>query len=100
MKQFCEAEVLTGGGAAMPVAVAERLKARFNLEYVEGYGMTETMSPTHLNPLAAPKRQCLGIAVHETMRRVIDPDTLEELGDGAVGEDHRAWAAGAAGLLE
>lgn len=48
--------------------------------------MTETMSPTHLNPLAAPKRQCLGIAVHETDARVIDPDTLEELGDGTVGE--------------
>ncbi len=79
-------KVLTGGGATMPAAVAERLKTRFNLAYIEGYGMTETMSPTHLNPLAAPKRQCLGIAVHETEARVIDPDTLEELGDGAVGE--------------
>ena len=83
---FARLKVLTGGGATMPAAVAERLKARFNLDYVEGYGMTETMSPTHLNPLAAPKRQCLGIAVHETDARVIDPDTLEELDDGAVGE--------------
>jgi len=83
---FARLKVLTGGGAAMPAAVAERLKARFDLDYIEGYGMTETMSPTHLNPLAAPKRQCLGIAVHETDARVIDPDTLEELGDGVVGE--------------
>jgi len=83
---FARLKILTGGGAAMPAAVAERLKARFNLDYIEGYGMTETMSPTHLNPLAAPKRQCLGVAVHETDARVIDPDTLEELGDGAVGE--------------
>jgi len=83
---FARLKVLTGGGAAMPAAVAERLKARFKLDYVEGYGMTETMSPTHLNPLAAPKRQCLGIAVHETDARVIDSDTLEELGDGGVGE--------------
>jgi fatty-acyl-CoA synthase len=83
---FARLKILTGGGATMPAAVAERLKARFNLDFVEGYGMTETMSPTHLNPLAAPKRQCLGIAVHETDARVIDPDTLEELGDGAVGE--------------
>jgi fatty-acyl-CoA synthase len=83
---FARLKVLTGGGATMPAAVAERLKARFNLDFIEGYGMTETMSPTHLNPLAAPKRQCLGIAVHETDARVIDPDTLEELGDGAVGE--------------
>jgi len=83
---FARLKVLTGGGATMPAAVAERLKARFNLDYIEGYGMTETMSPTHLNPLAAPKRQCLGIAVHETDARVIDPDTLQELGDGTVGE--------------
>jgi fatty-acyl-CoA synthase len=27
-----------------------------------------------------------GIAVHETDARVIEPDTLEELGDGVVGE--------------
>ena len=52
---FAKLKVLTGGGAAMPTAVAERLKSRFGLEFVEGYGMTETMSPTHINPMAAPK---------------------------------------------
>jgi fatty-acyl-CoA synthase len=83
---FAKLKVLTGGGAAMPTAVAERLKGRFGLDFVEGYGMTETMSPTHLNPVAAPKRQCLGIAVHETDARVIDPDSLTELDDNVVGE--------------
>jgi fatty-acyl-CoA synthase len=85
-QSFARLKVLTGGGAAMPAAVAERLKARFGLDFVEGYGMTETMSPTHLNPLAAPKRQCLGIAVHDTDARIIDPDTATERGDEAVGE--------------
>lgn len=85
-ESFARVKLLTGGGAAMPAAVAEWLKARFGLEFIEGYGMTETMSPTHLNPLGASKRQCLGIAVHETDARVIDPDTLVELDDGAVGE--------------
>ncbi|MVT50586.1 AMP-binding protein [Bradyrhizobium yuanmingense] len=85
-KCFAKLKVLTGGGAAMPSAVAERLKGRFGLDFVEGYGMTETMSPTHLNPMAAPKRQCLGIAVHETDARVIDPDSLVELDDNVVGE--------------
>ncbi|MET0723606.1 MAG: long-chain-fatty-acid--CoA ligase [Tardiphaga sp.] len=83
---FAKLKVMTGGGAAMPVAVAERLKSRFGLEFVEGYGMTETMSPTHLNPMAAPKRQCLGIAVHDTDARVIDPETLTELGNDETGE--------------
>ncbi|MBR1126736.1 long-chain-fatty-acid--CoA ligase [Bradyrhizobium iriomotense] len=83
---FAKLKVLTGGGAAMPTAVAERLKGRFGLDFVEGYGMTETMSPTHLNPMAAPKRQCLGIAVHETDARIIDPESLIELDDNVVGE--------------
>jgi fatty-acyl-CoA synthase len=83
---FAKLKVITGGGAAMPVAVAERLKSRFDLEFVEGYGMTETMSPTHINPMAAPKRQCLGIAVHETDARIIDPETLAELGCDETGE--------------
>jgi fatty-acyl-CoA synthase len=83
---FAKLKVITGGGAAMPVAVAERLKTRFSLEFVEGYGMTETMSPTHINPMEAPRRQCLGIAVHQTDARIIDPDTLTELGIDAIGE--------------
>lgn len=83
---FAKLKVITGGGAAMPVAVAERLKTRFDLEFVEGYGMTETMSPTHINPMAAPKRQCLGIAVHETDSRILDPETLADLGRDETGE--------------
>jgi fatty-acyl-CoA synthase len=83
---FAKLKVLTGGGAAMPTAVAERLKGRFGLDFVEGYGMTETMSPTHLNPMAAPKRQCLGIAVQETDARIVDPESLIELDDNVVGE--------------
>jgi fatty-acyl-CoA synthase len=83
---FEKLKVLTGGGAAMPTAVAERLKSRFGLDFVEGYGMTETMSPTHINPMGAPKRQCLGIPVHETDARVIDPDSLVELDDNVTGE--------------
>ena len=34
----------------MPEAVAEQLKRRLGLNYVEGYGMTETMAATHINP--------------------------------------------------
>jgi fatty-acyl-CoA synthase len=83
---FAKLKVMTGGGAAMPVAVAERLKSRFDLEFVEGYGMTETMSPTHINPMAAPKRQCLGIPVHDTDARIIDPETLAELNNDETGE--------------
>jgi fatty-acyl-CoA synthase len=48
--------------------------------------LSETIAPTHINPPDRPKRQCLGIPVHYTDARVIDPETLRELGPGEVGE--------------
>jgi fatty-acyl-CoA synthase len=75
-----------GGGAAMPEAVAQLLQERFQLLYVEGYGMTEFMSPTHINPPLRPKKQCLGIPIFDTHARVIDPDTLLPLGPNQSGE--------------
>jgi len=48
--------------------------------------LTETIAPTHVNPPDRPKRQCLGIPVFNTESRVIDPETLEEVAQGTVGE--------------
>jgi fatty-acyl-CoA synthase len=75
-----------GGGAAMPEAVARKLKDLTGLDYIEGYGLSETIAPTHINPPDRPKRQCLGIPICNTDARVIDPDTLQVLGPGEVGE--------------
>jgi fatty-acyl-CoA synthase len=75
-----------GGGAAMPEAVAQRLKELTGLDYVEGYGLSETIAPTHINPPDRAKKQCLGIPICDTDARVINPDTLAELGVGEVGE--------------
>jgi fatty-acyl-CoA synthase len=76
---------LSGGGAAMPAAVAQRL-ANVGITYVEGYGLTETIGATHINPADHPKQQCLGIPIFDTDSRVIDPVTLRELPPGEVGE--------------
>ena len=77
---------LSGGGAAMPQAVAERLLAEFNITFAEGYGLTETAAPTHANLPERAKLQCLGIPVIGTDSRIIDPDTLRELPIGETGE--------------
>jgi fatty-acyl-CoA synthase len=76
---------LSGGGAAMPAAVAQRL-ANVGITYIEGYGLTETIGATHINPADHPKQQCLGIPIFDTDSRVIDPVTLRELPPGEVGE--------------
>ena len=79
-------KVLGGGGAAMPEAFAARLKEVLGLEFIEGYGLTETMAPSHMNPPHRPKRQCGGIPFTNTDARVIDPDNRRELGPKEVGE--------------
>lgn len=77
---------LSGGGAAMPEAVAQRLKDEFGLTFAEGYGLTETSAPTHANPPERAKLQCLGMPLFGTDARIIDPATLQELPQGEVGE--------------
>ena len=77
---------LSGGGAAMPQAVAQRLIDEFGITFAEGYGLTETAAPTHSNPPERAKLQCLGIPVIGTDSRIIDPDTLQELPVGEAGE--------------
>ena len=78
--------VVRGGGAAMPAAVAAKLFQLTGRHYVEGYGMSETMAATHINPMHRPKAQCLGIPVFDVDARVLDPVTLEEMPQGETGE--------------
>jgi fatty-acyl-CoA synthase len=77
---------LSGGGAAMPEAVARMLSERFGLTYTEAYGLTETAAFLHSNPPARPKRQCLGLATQGVDSRIVDPVSLQELPSGEVGE--------------
>ncbi|MBI3368979.1 MAG: long-chain fatty acid--CoA ligase [Burkholderiales bacterium] len=77
---------VSGGGAAMPQAVAERLQNEFGIDFAEGYGLTETAAPTHSNPPERAKLQCLGIPIFGTDSRIIDPETLAEMPIGESGE--------------
>jgi fatty-acyl-CoA synthase len=83
---FSSLSHIRGGGAAMPEAVAQKLKDVIGVPYVEGYGMSETMAATHINPPRRPKKQCLGIPLYDVDARIIDPDTLRELPQGEAGE--------------
>lgn len=75
-----------GGGAAMPEAIATKLKTLTGLDYIEGYGLSETMAATHINPVRRPMRQCLGIPIFDVDARVVDPTTFQELPRNEVGE--------------
>jgi fatty-acyl-CoA synthase len=77
---------LGGGGAAIPEALAAKLEQVIGLPYVEGYGLSETMAPTHINPPHRPKPQCGGIPIFNTDARILDVETKRELGPSETGE--------------
>lgn len=77
---------IAGGGAAMPQAVSDKLMALTGLRYIEGYGLSETIAGTHINPAERPKTQCLGIPICDVDARIIDPESNEQLGVGETGE--------------
>jgi fatty-acyl-CoA synthase len=77
---------VSGGGAAMPAAIAQKLKDLTGQQYMEGYGLSETIAATHTNPPQYLKQQCLGIPIFNVDSRVIDPVTLRPLPPNEVGE--------------
>lgn len=78
--------IVGGGGAPLPETVGEKLYELTGLKFVEGYGMTETISQTHFNPPDRPKMQCIGIPDFGVDARIIDIDTRQELSTGEEGE--------------
>lgn len=79
-------KLVNGGGASMPEALGKRWKELSGLEFLEGYGLSETMAQTHSNPQERPKLQCLGIPFFGVDARIVDLDTLQELPQGETGE--------------
>jgi fatty-acyl-CoA synthase len=75
-----------GGGAQMPEILALTIKDLTGLDYVEGYGLTETMAASHINPSEHAKPQCLGIPIFDVDSRIVDPETLAQLGPEMTGE--------------
>ena len=77
---------IASGGAAMPGEVCKKLKETLGLDFIEGYGLTETAATTHNNPIDRPKRECLGVPFFDTESLVVDPVSLTPLLPGEQGE--------------
>lgn len=78
--------LIYGGGSAMPDAIANRLQELTGLQFVEVYGMTESMGPITHNCANAPQSGCVGFPVMNTDVALLDPDTLTPVPSGEVGE--------------
>lgn len=77
---------LGGGGATMPIATARKLKKITSLNYIEAYGLTETMAPTHINPPDAPRLGSIGIPIFDVDARIINIENGKQLGANKKGE--------------
>jgi acyl-CoA synthetase (AMP-forming)/AMP-acid ligase II len=75
------------GGAPVPEAVAERWEAATGYKLIEGYGLSETTAPTHINPPHRPKYGTVGAALPFTDVRIVDADErAREVAAGEPGE--------------
>jgi len=83
---------LYSGGAPIPAAAVEAFEATFGLYIRNGYGLTETTSPSHVVPLGrrAPVDESsgalsVGVPLFNTVVRIVGEDG-EELPPGEIGE--------------
>ncbi|HZX96159.1 MAG TPA: long-chain fatty acid--CoA ligase [Myxococcales bacterium] len=75
------------GGAPVPPAIAQRWEAITGHKLIEGYGLSETTAPTHINPPHRPKYGTVGVPIPLTEARIVDQnDSAKELGIGQSGE--------------
>ena len=75
-----------GGGAAVPATLYERIREVTGLPYIEGFGMTETMAATHMNPADASRPGSIGRLVKGVDCLVISMEADLPLPAGDKGE--------------
>jgi len=74
------------GGAPVPVEIARRWEALTGNALIEGYGLSETTAPTHINPPHRPKYGTVGVPIPLTDARIVGEDGATELPIGQSGE--------------
>lgn len=74
------------GAAPLPIDVATRVENAYEVQVVQGYGMTEASPVTHITLLGRNKPGTVGPPVADTRQKVVDLVSGEELPIGEVGE--------------
>jgi acyl-CoA synthetase (AMP-forming)/AMP-acid ligase II len=77
---------IISGAAPLPLEVADLAAKRFGCTMMQAYGMTETSPLTNRNPLEAPKAGSVGPPVPDTLEKIVDLESGQELPIGGVGE--------------
>jgi long-chain acyl-CoA synthetase len=77
---------LFSGGSALPAPAAVALRETLGVPVVQGYGLAETSSMTHLDDPAGPRAGSVGPPAADTRCRIVDADTGSALPAGRKGE--------------
>jgi len=82
----CRALNCSSGGAPIPKEILQRWREIVGPELVERYGLSETISQTHVNPISNPRYGSVGIPHFGVECRIVDVDTQAEIPIGEEGE--------------
>ncbi|WP_254829271.1 AMP-binding protein [Haloglomus salinum] len=74
-----------GVGANAPPGVFDSFEPRFDVQLVEGYGLTETATIAAINPVDAPRRGSIGKPLPHTEMEIVDEED-RPLSPGEEGE--------------
>jgi 4-coumarate--CoA ligase len=84
-------KLVMSAAAPLGADVAKAVEARLGCTVFQGYGMTELSPVSHIVPFDRPKPGAVGIAVPNTITRIVNPETLK---DCPLGEEGEVWVAG------
>lgn len=76
------------GSAALPLEVSKKWQEVTGVQPSQGFGLTETSPITHVAATWMPKviSESIGVPIIDTDAKIVNPDTLEELPIGEIGE--------------
>ncbi len=74
------------GGAPIPAEILKKWREIVGTELIEGYGLSETISQSHVNPVSNPRYGSVGIPHFGVDCRIVDVETGDDLPAGGEGE--------------
>lgn len=74
------------GGAPIPEEILRKWRENMGTELSEGYGLSETISQTHMNPYLNPRYGSIGLPYFGVDCRIVDVETKKEVPLGEEGE--------------
>lgn len=79
-------QLIVCGADTLHDTTCEGWQRRTGTQIVEGYGMTETTSMSHANPVERPKKGSFGVPITNVEAAVIDMDSMDFMPIGQEGE--------------